>query len=437
MKFFGTLLLVGLALLGGTLSANAQWVANYGGGDDAIPTQIKVDSAGNTIVVGTRKTSGQQDILLLKYDTSGALVWATTYAGADGDDDVPADIALDNSDNIYVTGKTFRSITLNDIITLKYNSSGALQWVKIYNGLTNDKDNGVGIKVGSDGNVYVAGVVVRNNFDLVALKYNSSGALQWVTAYNNPSNDTEDCKALALDSSNNVIVVGASNRGGTNGFDYITLKLDNATGAISWVKHYNGTGSGTDVVRAVAVDSSDNVVITGNSSNGSNNDIVTIKYDSAGTTQWAKRYNNGSSDLPTAITTAADGTIYVTGNSRGTGTNFDWVTIKYNASGVSQWTKRTRTAGLDVPNALFVDSSYNVYVAGYVTGNTSGGATGQDGYVVKYNAVGTSTVSARYNGAANMNDIVSAMTVKNGKIYVALQSTTATRNNIVTIQYVP
>ena len=64
------------------------------------------------------------------------------------------------------------------------------------------------------------------------------------------------------------------------------------TAVQAWVQRYNGPGNGDDYARAVAVDSSNNVIVTGYSAgNGSGYDYATIKYSSAGVPLWTNRYN--------------------------------------------------------------------------------------------------------------------------------------------------
>ena len=59
-----------------------------------------------------------------------------------------------------------------------------------------------------------------------------------------------------------------------------------------WNSLYNGPQSLADNNSKVAVDSQGNVYVTGSSvKTGGDNDIVTIKYDSAGAQMWAKRFN--------------------------------------------------------------------------------------------------------------------------------------------------
>src|SRR6266576_3990501 len=109
-----------------------------------------------------------------------------------------------------------------------------------------------------------------------------------------------------------------------------------------WVLTYNGTGDGLDISFSVIVDNLGNVYVAGNSpGDTSANDITTIKYNSLGQQQWVKRYNGpGNSDDGTngtnAIAVDSSGNVYVAGWSAGT-ENTDYVVIKYNSNGDQQW----------------------------------------------------------------------------------------------------
>jgi uncharacterized delta-60 repeat protein len=101
---------------------------------------------------------------------------------------------------------------------------------------------------------------------------------------------------------------------------------------------YNGPASSTDLPVASAVDGNGNLYVTGKSfaGVGAGYDIVTIKYSSNGTQVWAARYvGPGKNDIPYAIAVDGSGNVYVTGASQAAGFNgdtaFDYVTIRYSA----------------------------------------------------------------------------------------------------------
>jgi hypothetical protein len=156
----------------------------------------------------------------------------------------------------------------------------------------------------------------------------------------------------------------------------------------AWVKPYNGPGNGEDKAFAVAVDSQGNVYVTGYSTgSGSGLDYYTIKYDTNGNWKWGRRYNGPVNDYDEATAIGVDGqaNVYVTGYSTGSGTIFDYATIKYDTNGNQKWAQAQRYNGpgngTDKANAIAVDGQGNVYV----TGRSQGSGSGSDYATIKYN----------------------------------------------------
>jgi sugar lactone lactonase YvrE len=336
--------------------------------------------------------------------------WIAFYNGGYGFD-VAWGTAVDGSGNIYVTGSSVGpgpcNFYCNDYATIKYNAAGTQQWVARYNGPANDDDHPSAIAVDGSSNVYVTGASIGTtwpDYDYATVKYDNSGQQQWVARYNGPGNEMDFGNAIAVDASGNVYVTGSS-RGSGGDFDYATVKYD-SSGQEQWVARYNGPGNGDDEAYGIAVDASGNVYVTGYSGgSGTGNDFATIKYNSAGQEQWVARYNgpSNSDDYGNAIGIDGSGNVYVTGSSVDSVNGFDYATVKYDNSGQEQWAARYNGPGNqdDEPYAMAVDSSGNVYVTGYSTGS----GTGYDYTTIKYNTSGTEEWVARYNGEANLLDI--------------------------------
>jgi uncharacterized delta-60 repeat protein len=254
-----------------------QWVARYNNsssGDGAYA--IAVDSSGNVYVTGysVDPVTGA-DYATIKYNSAGVQQWVARYNGPGNSSDTTNAIAVDSSGNVYVTGPSIGSGTGQDYATIKYNSAGAEQWVARYNGPGNGQDYAYSLAVDSLGNVYVAGHSYNTTNDYAIVKYNSAGAEQWVARYDNGSNDY--AYSLALDSSGNVYVAGESEGPGTSS-DYVTIKYD-STGAEQWVARYNGPGNDYDYAESIVLDSSGNAYVTGASTgSGTDEDYATIKY---------------------------------------------------------------------------------------------------------------------------------------------------------------
>jgi hypothetical protein len=144
------------------------------------------------------------------------------------------------------------------------------------------------------------------------------------------------------------------------------------TAVQAWVQRYNGPGNSTDWAYAVAVDGSNNVIVTGYSigSDGYNIDYATIKYSSAGVPFWTNRYNGTGNGYDHAYAVAVDhsGNVIVTGYSIGSGGNYDFATVKYICvpSPVMTGLQRTngtfqvRVDGVLQPGTLVIEACTNL-----------------------------------------------------------------------------
>jgi hypothetical protein len=113
-------------------------------------------------------------------------------------------VALDDSANVYVTGFSTGVGSAYDYATIKYNSVGQEQWVARYDGPGNTYDAAYAIAVDSSENVYVTGYGGVTH-DYTSIKYGTDGQQQWTAQYSGGT-----AYDIALDSSSNVYVTGAS-----------------------------------------------------------------------------------------------------------------------------------------------------------------------------------------------------------------------------------
>jgi uncharacterized delta-60 repeat protein len=259
-----------------------QWAARYNGPQNSIDNAavVRVDGSGNVFVTGSSTGSGSGlDFATVKYNSSGQEQWAARYNGTNNSDDVPSDMALDGSGNIFITGGSSSTGSSNDYVTIKYNTSGQEQWNSRYNGTGNDNDVSFSLAVSSAGNIYVTGSSIGQGSatDYATVMYNSSGQQQWATRYNGANNTSDDASSVGVDGFGNAYVTGASNSGGTN-LDYLTLKY-NITGQQMWEQRYNGPANGVDAALSIFVDNAGNSFVAGNSQgSGSSSDYATIRY---------------------------------------------------------------------------------------------------------------------------------------------------------------
>ena len=470
------------------------WSAVYQGNGDNSDRFNKIvsDGEGNFVAVGyTIRPGNYRDLLTVKFNANGDTLWWRTKNGKGNGDDEATTVGIDASGNVYVSGYADGGNSEDDIIVIKYDAMGVVQWDTTWNSPYYLDDEAVELKIDGAGNCIVGGNAepdtTSGNSDYVVLKYAPNGALLWGVVWDRGFGLKDELKALGLDASGNAYVTGRS--ANLSDDDIVTLKFDNATGAQVWIQQYNSGGTdrgadlvmdhagnvvvvgrsgspadfrvvkysdsgiyqwsasrgapagGDDIAVAVAVDASDNIIVVGEGDNavGSAIDLnfMTVKFSPTGTFLWSRLVGSpvGQNDVPNDVVVDAAGNIFITGKSDSspilTFVDNDWMTVMYDASGTLQWNSSalyhagTRPNDDDIASSLIVDGS-NLYVVGGVVNNV----TQKDASVIKYDiASGNSVWIKNYNGQGDFSESAKAIVVDaNGNSYVAGYSFVENKN---------
>lgn len=300
-------------------------------------------------------------------------------------------------------------------------------------------DYGSSLVLDAQGNTYVAaettgslGEASAGGRDIVLVKVNSSGTLQWVKQYGNitmgaNASGTERVVAVTIDSNGDIIIIGTTsgNLGEANAgsTDAYVLKASSTDGSVIWITQFGnvsvGAGaSATENVKGVDVDSSDNIYISGRTSgnlgeaSAGSTDFFGAKLDSNGNIFWITQLGNvtvgaaasGTETTYGGLVVDSSGNSYITGNTNGdlaevnldTGNSYDFVVYKLDTTGMLQWITQlgsvTGGAGSgfnDYDDGIDVDASGNIYAVGQTfsaLGEANAGAN--DGFIFKLNASG-------------------------------------------------
>jgi hypothetical protein len=310
---------------------------------------MAADAAGNVYVTGVTTAGATEDVLTVKYNSQGVVQWAVTYDGGDADQGFA--VAVDAGGNVYVTGRSWMDSEYGGphgyLLAVKYNASGVQQWATTH--FLGVLSAGFALAVDGSGNVYVAGEYYSGSSDLhtiITVKLNTAGAIQWTrTAFYGYDYEEGSPYDLALDGSGNAYVTGFLYKPLDGGdWDYLTVKYSPA-GAEQWVRAYDTGQARFDVAYDVAVDGSGNVHVAGTSG--------VVRYNSAGTQQWVGAFDGVAHALINV-----SGMVFATGAS-----GSDIVTARYDATGARLWSTSYNLGGTEEAFALRLVGN-DLYVAG-------------------------------------------------------------------------
>jgi uncharacterized delta-60 repeat protein len=374
-------------LLSASLSASPVWENRHralGDNSDRLEA-IAAAGSGNTVATGyTVKEGNYKDFLVVKFNGNGDTLWARSYNGLGNGNDEAYLVAVDILGNIYAAGFSEGTSTEDDILILKYDSNGNLLWAVTWdNSIASLDDYPTDIALDGSGNLYLCGNtepdIIPGSSDFVTLKYDPSGNVIWQSIYSRPGvfGGKDEASAITVDALGDAYVCGRS----SNGFDddFATLKYASSNGASIWstAALFNGNFGDDRAVDLVLDPLGAFITVTGRSKNSAGDDDVrTIKYTTAGLFQWTRAYNSPyqENDRPVAITTDANGNLFIAGqtdvNTSGL-FNYDYLAIKYNTSGTLLWSavEGHPAQQNDIPTAIALTASGNVVLSGYADRN--------------------------------------------------------------------
>jgi hypothetical protein len=290
-----------------------------------------------------------RDAFLCKYDPDGNLIWGVNWGGNDrvssndiafnGDDELvlacrkhcdisvryfnldgdttgnyllegdgcnfPYGIAIDSSDNVYITGNYSETLDFNagpgedihegnycdDMFLFKYNSSRQFQWAQTWGSYSHDVASDIDID--SQGNAYVIGVfdgkcdfdpgpgtdeiIPKGSEDIFLVKYDSDGIYNWVRTWGNTgSGPVEYGNGVCVDDDDNIYSTGAFSGRNVDldpgpgqdlhdaygGLDLFLSKF-NTDGDFQWAISLGGAIGAGDYGNAIVCDTDNNVYLAG------------------------------------------------------------------------------------------------------------------------------------------------------------------------------
>ncbi len=390
---------------------------------------VAVDSSGSIFVAGTAPLDSVQSLAIIKYTSAGAPHWPVRYDGPGVSFDVVDAMTVDGLGNVYAAGGSYSSYSSMDMIVVKYNSAGMQQWIAKYGGIGQSYEEARAIALDREGNILVTGIGFNllSVVDYVTVKYAPDGTQMWVDNYNRLGSGYNFPRGIASDSHLNVYVTGFTWNG--SNYDITTVCYDSTgrklwgvpgTGGINW----DGPNHGNDIAVGITVDRRDKVYVTGYTQ-GHFLDMVTLKYDSAGDELWEATYDGlaGADDRTSGMAVDSQENVYVTGTSLDTTYSFTEITtVAYDPGGRQKWAARHGTGLRSSAEAVAIaaDRSGSVYVAGNSYDSTY---TWSDFVTIRYDTSGAEQWAALYDGTGHADDVPSVLRLDPaGNIYVGGES---------------
>jgi len=206
-------------------SGNLQWSRIMGGANSDIAHSVRQTTDGGYIIVGNTLSFGVEnlEVLLIKMNANGNFQWAKTLGGT-GSDWVYS-VQQTTGGGYILAGGTYSLNTGLDVLLISTYGNGVLQWVKTFGGVSSDF--GYSVRQTSDGGYIIAGYTYSfgaGGKDVLLIKTDASGNIQWAKTFGGA--DDDEAYSVQQTTDGGYIIAGITKSFGAGGFDVLLIKTD-------------------------------------------------------------------------------------------------------------------------------------------------------------------------------------------------------------------
>ena len=371
----------------------------YGGSYGDRSSTVQQTTDGGYIISGTTNSFGNGDwnVYLIKTDGSGNELWNKTFGGTSLDFGLYVQQTTDGG--YIVTGLTNSSTCFGngDVLLIKTDVNGDLLWTKTF-----EANIGNSVKQTTDGGYIICGstdYVGNGGSDVYLIKTNINGDSLWTKTFGGTGGDSGTSVQQTTDGG--YIITGFTDYDNCGSYSNVYLIKTDANGNSLWTKTFGGTGgdSGTSVKQT----SDGGYIITGSTESFGNGngypDIYLIKTDVSGNELWYKTFGGTGGDYGGCVQQTTDGGYIISGI-----TNLidlegsDLYLIKTDGNGDTLWTKSYGGTGLEFGGFVQQTSDGGYVICGYTNSFGNGDS---DVYLIKTD--GNGNVTSTFNIPLNSN----------------------------------
>jgi hypothetical protein len=254
-------------------NGDSVWAKEY---DVLNPGAVRQTSDGGYVIVG-----GSDDVFLIKTNAIGDTVWTKAYGN--NAQDAGTDVQQTIDGGYIIAGYTEDVSSDTNAYVIKTNSAGDTLWTRIIGGIAGDAANS--LQQTADGGYIITGYTRSfgaGGNDLLLIKLDTNGIIQWTKTYGGPGDDAGESVRQVIDGG--YIVTGYTKSFGT-GYKDTYLIRTNATGNVLWAKTF-GYSFSDDIGYSVDTTSNDGFIVTGIVGAS----LSLINLNSSGDTLWTRGF---------------------------------------------------------------------------------------------------------------------------------------------------